>query len=375
MNIYFDNAATTKVCGQAIDIMKDIMENVYGNPSSLHSMGMESENIIRTARGNIAKAMGVPDECIYFTSGGTESDNTAIFGGVLRNARGRKTVIASAAEHPAVIMPFKKLEEMGYNVHYINVKENGIIDLEHLEDLLNDDTVLVSIMQVNNETGCIMPLVQAVEIIRKKSPKALIHSDMVQSFGKADMGDVDLASISSHKIHGPKGIGGLYIKKGVHINPLIYGGGQEKDIRPGTQNVPGIAGFGAAASLINKEENRKYISKLKNRMIDLLNENIDNFRINGENTVPNILNISFEGAKSEVLLHMLESKGIMVSSGSACSSNKPMPSPVLTAMGVKKEHISAAIRFSFSRYNTEEEISYCVDVLKKELPLLRRMMR
>lgn len=374
MTIYFDNAATTRVCPEAADLVYNTMTKDYGNPSSLHTMGMESEKILDTSRRRVAAALGVGEKTIYFTSGGTESDNTAILGAVSRNARKRRTVITSACEHPAVSAPFEALRGQGYNVLKINVTRGGIIDLNHLEALLCDDVCFVSIMQVNNETGCIMPIAEAVKLIRRKAPAAIIHSDMVQAFGKTAIEDVDMASISSHKIHGPKGTGALYIRDGVHTDALLRGGGQERDLRPGTQNMPGIAGFGMAANLLDADASCKHAEKLKSRFLSRLAE-IDDIRINGENTVPHILNVSFRGTRSEVLLHMLENEGIMVSSGSACSSNKPAPSPVLTAMGLNHGDIDSAIRFSFSRYNTEEEIDICADVLRRQVPIIRKMMK
>ncbi len=374
LNIYFDNAATTMVCKEAADAAYEVMTKSYGNPSSLHTMGMESEKILSDSRKNIATALSVSDKTVYFTSGGTESDNIAVIGTVTRNARKRKTIITSACEHPAVSAPFDVLGTMGYNVLKIKITPEGLIDLNHLESLLSDDVSFVSIMHINNETGCIMPLGDAIKLIRKKSPDAIIHSDMVQAFGKVKKEDVDIASISSHKIHGPKGVGALYIKEGIHINPTLHGGGQEKDIRPGTQNMPGIAGFGVAAKMLDTEGTTAHLSALKEKFINYLSD-IEDIKINGENTAPHILNVSFKGTRSEVLLHMLESEGIMVSSGSACSSNKPSPSPVLTAMGLSHEYIDSAIRFSFSRYNTEEEIDKCAAVLKAQVPVIRRMMK
>ncbi len=374
MNIYFDNAATTAVCKEAASAVLDAMTNTYGNPSSLHLMGMEAENIVKSARSEIAGKLGVPAECVYFTSGGTESNNTAIFGACLKtNLKGRR-IITSKAEHPAVLEPFKVLAEKGFDVQYINLLPGGAIDISHLEKLLTEDTVFVSIMGINNETGSIMPLDEAVRLIRKKSPNALIHSDMVQAFCKVPMADVDLASVSSHKVHGPKGVGALYIKKGVNINPLMFGGGQEKHFRSGTENVPGIAGFGVAVKKADIKKDNEHTAMLKSALIDAISD-IPDIQINGENTSSHVLNISFKDVRSEVFLHTLESNGIMVSSGSACSSNKPSPSHVLTAMGVDAKSIDSAIRFSFSVYNTIDEINFCADVIKNQLPILRRIMR
>lgn len=371
--IYFDNAATTAVCKEAADAAYKAMTEVYGNPSSLHIAGMEAEKIMEDARETIAKKLHTDKSCIYFTSGGTESDNTAIFGGAIRGG-GRKTVICSAAEHPAVSAPVKKLADRGFNVKTINLLPSGIIDLNHLEALLSDDTVLVSIMHINNETGCVMPMKEAVSLIRKKAPHALIHSDMVQAFTKAEPADVDLISISSHKIHGPKGCGALYVKKGVSISPGVFGGGQERKLRPGTQNLPGIAGFGEAVRQVDTKAEYEHAKHLKDIFLHGL-ESLSDVKVNGENTIPQILNVSFKGTRSEVMLHMLESEGIMVSSGSACSSNSPSPSPVLTAMGLAPEYVDSALRFSFSRYNTEDEAETCIKVIKKHLDTVRRMMR
>lgn len=371
--IYFDNAATTVVCREAASAAYKAMTETYGNPSSLHSAGMEAEKIMETARAQIAKKLNADKNCIYFTSGGTESDNIAVFGGAIRGG-GRKTVICSAAEHPAVSAPMRELEKNGFNAKIIRLLPSGIIDLKHLEELLDDDVALVSIMHINNETGCVMPMAEAVRLIRKKAPHAIIHSDMVQAFTKTAPADVDLISISSHKIHGPKGCGALYIKKGISIAPRVFGGGQEKKLRPGTQNLPGIAGFGAAAAIIDGESEYVHAKKLKKIFTDAVSE-LKDVKINGENTIPHIVNVSFKGTRSEVMLHMLEAEGIMVSSGSACSSNSPSPSPVLTAMGLAPEYVDSALRFSFSRYNTEKEVEICVSAIKKHLEIVRRMMR
>lgn len=371
--IYFDNAATTAVCKEAADAAYKVMTDVYGNPSSLHSAGLEAEKIIENARQKIAEKLNTEKDRVYFTSGGTESDNIAVFGGALRGG-GRKTLIYSAAEHPAVSAPMKELEKKGFNVQKINLLPSGTIDLAHLEKLLTDDTAIVSIMHINNETGCIMPIKDAVKLVRKKTPHALIHSDMVQAFTKAEPEDVDLISVSSHKIHGPKGCGALYVKKGVNISPRVFGGGQEKKLRPGTQNLPGIAGFAAAAELVDTQKEYEHAQKLKNLFLNGISD-LDDIKINGENTIPQILNVSFKGTRSEVMLHMLESEGIMVSSGSACSSNSPSPSPVLTAMGLAPEYVDSALRFSFSRYNTEDEVEMCVKTIKKHLGTVRRMMK
>lgn len=374
--IYMDNSATTMVCPDAINIMTKLMSETYGNPSSLHRMGLESEKKVTAARRAVAASIGKNEKNIYFTSGGTESDNTAIIGGATRNSHGRKTVITSEVEHPAVLKSVKHLETLGFTAKYVRVGTDGVIDLNHLESLLSDDVVLVSIMQVNNETGAVMPIKEAYNLVKNFRSDILFHSDMVQSYMKIPFEDVDLASMSAHKIHGPKGVGTLYVKDAVNINPIIFGGGQQKDLRPGTENVPGIAGFGAAVTAADREKNFAHVSEIKKALTEKILERIEDVTINGgENALPYVLNMSFKGVKSEVLLHSLESAGIMVSSGSACSSNHPSPSHVLTAMGVKKELIDSSIRFSFSAYNTVEETETVAETLKKQVGILRKVMR
>lgn len=374
--IYMDNSATTMVCPESVSIMKEVMEKSYGNPSSLHSMGLESEKLLISARKLVAKSIGKQESTIYFTSGGTESDNTAIIGGAVRNSHGRKTVITSEVEHPAVLESMKYLKTLGFEIKYVKVDKEGVVDLGHLNSLLSDDVILVSIMHVNNETGAVMPIKEAYNLVKNFREDILFHSDMVQSYLKTDFVDVDLASMSAHKVHGPKGVGLLYIKEGININPLIFGGGQQKNLRPGTENVPGICGFGGAVRVFDKQKSFEKVSEIKNSLVEKVLNNIDNVTINsGKNSLPYVLNMSFEGVKSEVLLHSLESAGIMVSSGSACSSNHPSPSHVLKAMGLKKELIDSSLRFSFSAYNTIEETDIVAEALKKQVTILRKVMR
>ncbi len=374
--IYMDNSATTRVCPEAVKVMTDLMENAYGNPSSLHRMGLESEKAVSAARKEIARSIGKKESTVYFTSGGTESDNTAIIGGAIRNAHGRKTVITSEVEHPAVLKSFKYLESQGFNTKFVRVDSDGVIDLNHLESLISEDVVLVSIMQVNNETGAIMPIKDAYKMVKNFRSDILFHSDMVQSYLKIPFEEVDLASFSAHKVHGPKGVGALYIKEGINVNPIIFGGGQQKNMRPGTENVPGIAGFGEAVKVFDRKESFAKVVEIKKELTEKILQRIDNVTINGgENAIPYVLNMSFKGVKSEVLLHSLESAGIMVSSGSACSSNHPSPSHVLTAMGIKKELIDSSLRFSFSSYNNLEETEVVADALYKQVGILRKVMR
>lgn len=371
-----DNSATTFVCPEAVKIMTEVMASSYGNPSSLHLMGLESEKLVTSARKIIADSIGKKESTIYFTSGGTESDNTAIIGGATRNSHGRKTVITSEVEHPAVLESMKYLGQQGFEIKYVRVGKDGVIDLDHLKSLLTDDVVLVSIMQVNNETGAVMPIKEAYNMVKNFSEDILFHSDMVQAYLKTDFVDVDLASMSAHKIHGPKGVGLLYVREGVNINPLIFGGGQQKNLRPGTENVPGICGFGEAVKVFDREKSFAKVTEIKKSLIEKILNKIDNVIINGgDNALPYVLNMSFPGVKSEVLLHSLESAGIMVSSGSACSSNHPSPSHVLKAMGLKNELIDSSLRFSFSAYNTVEETEVAADALLKQVTILRKVMR
>lgn len=374
--IYMDNSATTAVCPSAIAEMTRLMKTAYGNPSSLHSAGLEAEKAVSAARKAVADSIGKKESTIYFTSGGTESDNTSIIGGAIRNSHGRKTVITSEVEHPAVLQSVKYLESQGFTVKYVKVNPDGVIDLSHLKSLLSNDVVLVSIMHVNNETGAIMPIKDAYKMVKNFDKNIIFHSDMVQSYLKIPFEEVDLASFSAHKVHGPKGVGALYIKEGININPLIFGGGQQKNMRPGTENVPGIAGFGEAVKAFDREKSYAAVSKIKEALTDKILKRIDNVTIHGgENALPYVLNMSFKGVKSEVLLHSMESAKIMVSSGSACSSNHPSPSHVLGAMGVKRELIDSSLRFSFSAYNTLEETEIVADTLEKQVGILRKVMR
>jgi len=377
--IYMDNAATTKPSEAAVKAMLDAAEN-FGNPSSLHRLGMGGEKIVKASRATIASILGVNAKNIYFTSGGTEANNTAIIGYALANQKKGKHLITSTVEHPSVHTPFEKLEEMGFEVSYIDVDENGVLKLEMLEEALREDTILVSVMHVNNETGMIQPVDKIKPLLDKKSPKAVLHVDAVQSFCKIPVKPkkwgASMVSVSAHKIHGIKGCGALYAE-GVQIKPLIIGGGQQDGMRSGTENVVGIAAFGAAAGEIDIEKNRITMSALRERLKNAILENIDNVVINGDGELSSgsVLNVSFLGTKAEVLLHSLEAKGIYVSTGSACSSNKPMPSHVLTAMGRGKKEIEGAVRFSLSDELTEADIDECVEVLKKEVATIRRYVR
>lgn len=370
--IYLDNASTTKPSEAVKEAVMNAME-VFGNPSSMHRLGIDAEKIISESKNKISRVLGVDSKNIYFTSGGTESNNTAILGYAFANRKRGNHLITSKIEHPSVLESFKTLEKEGFSVTYLGVNKNGVVSLEELENSLRDDTILVSIMSVNNETGTIQPIHKVKEIIKKKSPVCLFHSDFVQGFCKIPIAPkkagIDMLSISGHKINALKGIGALYIADGVHINPWLIGGGQQKNIRSGTENVPGIASIGKATELY-----RKISPDIWSEFKDKLEKSVDNIKINstGENS-GYILNVSFLGIRAEILLHSLEAKGIYVSTGSACSANKPMPSHVLSAMGCSDEEIRGAVRFSFC--SDEFDIDYVVDTIKKEVENIRKYVR
>ena len=383
MEAYFDNSATTRVCAEAAEIVLRTMTEEYGNPSAMHSKGVEAEQYVRKAAEILAGILKVQPKEILFTSGGTESDNLALIGGALANQRAGRHIITTAVEHPAVTGPAAFLEEQGFEVTYLPVDRQGVVRLDALRDALREDTILVSVMMVNNETGSRMPVEEIAETVHRKNPKILFHVDAIQAFGKyrifpSRMG-IDLLSVSSHKFHGPKGAGFLYIRNGVKIRPLILGGGQQNGMRSGTDNVPGIAGMAAAAQKVcgNLEENAARLLQLKKRMAEGLLL-IPGVRINGmalEEGAPHILSVTVEGVRSEVLLHTLEEKNIYVSAGSACSSHKRRPSAVLTAMGLSKSDIESTVRISFSEENTIEEVDYALQVLREVVPVLRRFAR
>lgn len=374
--IYLDNAATTKPSEEAVKAFLKASE-VFGNPSSLHRLGLDAEKLIEESKRNIAEKLGVDAKNILFTSGGTEANNTAVFG--VANARCKigKRIITSKIEHPSVLEAFRHLESKGFDVKYLDVDSDGVVDLDMLDDTLNNETTLVSIMHVNNETGVIQPIEKIKEIILEKAPQAYLHTDCVQSFGKIDvkpkkMG-ADLVTVSSHKIHGFKGTGALYVSDMRMIRPMIFGGEQQNEMRPGTENVAGILAFGAAAKETNAV-NSKLIT-LRNLMKEKLSV-IPDIKINGcdEHNSGSILNVSFVGIKAEILLHALEAKKVYVSTGSACSSHKPQPSHVLGAMNLNKKEIEGAIRISFDNTNTEEEIITAAEIIEKEVAAIRRYM-
>ncbi len=369
--IYFDNCATTPMAEEVIETVTNYMKTSFGNPSSRHALGLEAEKIVTSSRRDVAKALGVTPDEVYFTSGGTESDNIAILGGA--NIKKGKRIVTTAIEHPAVLNTMDYLEKSGFEVVRIAPRSDGSIRFTDIADEITPDTCLVSIMHVNNETGSIMPVEKLGSIIKRIAPRALFHVDAVQSFGhipfKPAIWGIDLASISSHKIHGPKGIGALYIRKGVTLKPTVFGGGQEKNIRSGTENVGAIAGFAKACSLINYADNQR-VQEIKDYMLkSLLKIEGTVHNGGGENESPYILNISFGNIRSEIMLNALSGEGIYVSSGSACAKGAH-GSHVLKEMNAQKP--DSAIRFSFSRYNTLEEAKTAVEKIKEIEKGLRR---
>ncbi len=384
MEAYLDNSATTRVTDSVRDVVVRTMTEDYGNPSSQHRKGVEAERYLKDAREKLARTMKVSEKEIYFTSGGSESDNWAILGAAAANKRAGKHVITTAIEHAAVLMPMRYLEEQGFRVTYLPVDERGYISLEDLENAICDETILVSMMYVNNEVGTMEPIAEAGALIKRKNPSVLFHVDAVQAYGKYPiypkrMG-IDLLSVSGHKIHGPKGSGFLYVKEKTKLQPLILGGGQQKGMRSGTDNVPGAAGLAQAAvdAYASLKEDHAHMLALKERLMAGFSElpDVVIHSEEGEKSAAHIVSAAFVGVRSEVLLHALEDRGIYVSAGSACSSNKKLPvSPVLKELHLRPELLESTLRFSFSRFTTEEEIDYCLDALRELLPVLRKFTR
>lgn len=380
MNVYFDNSATTKPYDEVIEAVSKGMKEYFGNPSSLHKIGMNCEKRLNEAREYFASTIKCNKEEIYFTSGGSEGNNL-ILKGLLKPGH---HFITTAFEHHSIISTCKQLEEKGVKVTYLDVDSEGRISLEDLEEAITKDTVLVSIMQVNNEIGVIQDIEAIGKLIKERSSRAKFHVDAVQGYGKlpidVNKSNVDFLTVASHKIHGPKGVGFIYIKKGIILNSLISGGSQEKGIRAGTENLSGIIGFEKAAQMTFEEMESRYdkVLELKKYFVERLNE-IKDIRINGEidGFSPYILNVSFLGVRAEVLLHLLEEQNIYVATGSACTSKSSAAhgSYVIKSLGLSNKEVESAIRFSFSYENTKEEVDYTIDVLKKSLMFLRRVKR
>lgn len=381
--IYFDNGATTRALPQVREIMDEVLEKEYGNPSSMHMKGFDAEKYVNHAKEIIAKSLKVDPKEIYFTSGGTEANNLALIGTAFANKRERKHIITSCIEHASVYNPLSFLEDEGFEVTYLPVDEHGIVDLEALKKAIRKDTLMVSIMCVNNEIGAIEPVEEIGKIVKSFDPKILFHTDCIQAYGKLNCypkkWKADMISVSGHKIHGPKGIGFIYIKNGTKIKPIIWGGNQQKGMRSGTENVPGIAGLSLAAKTIydNLDKKVEKMRMLKQHFIEGV-EKIENTTIHGlydETSAPHIISVGIAGIRSEVLLHALEDKGIYVSSGSACASNHPQISGVLKGIGARQEFLDATLRFSMSEFTTMEEIDYTLDALYNIVPMLRRYTR
>lgn len=380
MNVYFDNSATTKPYDEVIEAVSKGMKEYFGNPSSLHKIGMNCEKRLNEAREYFASTIKCNKEEIYFTSGGSEGNNL-ILKGLLKPGH---HFITTAFEHHSIISTCKQLEEKGVKVTYLDVDSEGRISLEDLEEAITKDTVLVSIMQVNNEIGVIQDIEAIGKLIKERSSRAKFHVDAVQGYGKlpidVNKSNVDFLTVASHKIHGPKGVGFIYIKKGIILNSLISGGSQEKGIRAGTENLPGIIGFEKAAQMTFEEMESRYdkVLELKKYFVERLNE-IKDIRVNGEidGFSTYILNVSFLGVRAEVLLHLLEEQNIYVATGSACTSKSSAShgSYVIKSLGLSNKEVESAIRFSFSYENTKEEVDYTIDVLKKSLMFLRRVKR
>ncbi len=381
MEIYLDNSATTMVRPEVAKLMYEIMTKDYGNPSSMHIKGVQAERYLREAKEIFAGILKVSEKEIFFTSGGTEGDNMAIIGAALAGRRRGRHIITTVIEHPAVLESCAFLEKNGFEVTYLPVNAAGQVEPDTLKASLRDDTILVSVMYVNNEIGAIEPVSELGRIIKEYNKDILFHVDAVQAFGKFRIHpykeNIDMLTMSSHKIHGPKGVGAIFIKDKTKIQPIALGGGQQKGMRSGTENVPGIAGMAMAAKELydkfDEDVNRLY--ELKEYFVRKIT-GIEGATVNGltgRDSAPHVVSVSFDGiTKSEVLLHALEDKGIYISSGSACSSNKPSLSSTLKAIGVKNDLLYATLRFSFSVFTTKEELEYTINAVKELLPVLRK---
>lgn len=386
MEAYLDNAATTPVFPEVKEIMVRVMEEDYGNPSSKHTKGMAAEQYIRKTKEIISGCLKCQPKEIIFTSGGTESNNMAFIGAAIANRRAGKHIITTRIEHASVYEPMAYLEEMGYEVTYLPVDPAGRVSVEDIENALRDDTFLVSVMYVNNEIGSVQRIGEIGEALHRRNPDILFHVDAIQAFGKYKIVPgrlgIDMMSVSAHKIHGPKGTGFLYIRDGVKIRPILFGGGQQGGMRSGTENVPGIAGLGAAVQQIyqNHADKREHLFRMKKMLIEGLQqyEGVVIHGVDGlplEETAPHIVSAGFSSVKSEVMLHALAQEGVFVSSGSACSSNHPELSGTLQAVRVKGEMLDSTLRFSFSVLTTAEQVMYAVETVGKLLPVLRKFTK
>lgn len=384
MFVYLDNSSTTKPYDEAVKAMTRVLEEDFGNPSSLHLLGVAAEKYIKAAGKSFANSIGASEDEVYFTSCGTESDNMALLEGALsRKSRGKK-VITTKVEHPAVLEPVSRLEAMGFEVEYIGVDDKCRLDMSQLKNAITKDTVMISVMAVNNETGTVMPIKEIADIKdrfnKEHGCEILFHTDAVQAYGKIPLSlkGIDMMSVSGHKIHGPKGIGGIYIRKGVSLPPYLIGGGQERNMRSGTENTPGIAGFGRAIdiSFENFYSRVNSMKEARDRLLEGIRSEIKDIVINSPEDQwagPSVLSVSFLGTRGEVLLHTLEQDGIFVSTGSACSSNKKGQSNVLRAMGLDQKTIEGTVRFSFSEFNTQEEMDFVAEKVKQAVNKFRKL--
>ena len=382
--IYFDNAATTRALDEVADKVKYMLLENFGNPSSQNMAGVNAENEVIKARKIIAASINAEPDEIYFTSGGTESDNWAIFGTAKGYIRSGKHMITTAIEHPAVLQPMRELEKNGWDITILGVDEKGYINIDELKAAIREDTVLVSTILINNETGTIQNAEEISKAIKSVNPHTLYHVDAVQAYGKYPINvkkmGIDMLSVSGHKVHGPKGVGFFYMKKGLKVKPIIFGGGHERGQRSGTENTPSIVGLAEAVKIDMSEMDKavEHVKLVKKTLAEGILNSIPMTYINGpsiEEGSPYVLNIGFEGLRSEVLLHSLEEKEIYVSAGSACNSKKKGASTVLSALGIDEKRIEGAIRFSFCRYNTVEEAEQCIEILKEKVAFLRKYMR
>jgi cysteine desulfurase len=379
MFVYLDNSATTRPRPEVVEAMNEALTSGFGNPSSMYRLGLSAEKAVREARIAVARSIGASEKEIFFTSGGTESDNTALKSVWESRRKQGRHIITSSVEHPAILECCRWLERQGAEVTYLPVSPDGKVSPEALRAALRDDTVLVSIMHVNNESGAVMPVEAFREVLRETGSGALLHCDAVQSWGKLPI-DVrklgaDMLSLSAHKVHGPKGVGVLYVREGLHIPVFMHGGGQESGFRSGTENTAGIAGMGKAAELLTAElpERTARMAALRARLLSGIRERISDIKVNGpDDAVCSVLNVSFLGCRGEVLLHTLDESGVCVSTGSACSSHSK-GSHVLSAMGLSPEEIQGAVRFSLSEENTEEEIGYALEKLEAAVMMQRRL--
>ena len=383
--VYFDNAASTKALPQVAEKFTEILLSTYANPSSGSRLGMEAENVIKDSAQTLARLVNAQsDQEIYFTSGGTESNNWAVFGTARGYNRSGKHIITTQIEHPAIALPFKALEEEGYEVQVLPVDEKGYVNLEALKNAVRKDTILVSTILINNEIGTVQDVEGIGKVIKNANPNTLYHVDAVQAFGKYKIDvrkcGIDLLSASGHKFNAPKGLGFLYMKWGLKVKPLMFGGGQQRGLRPGTENAAGAAALALAAeeSYKSLEESTQKARTLKKYLAEGILNTIQDTVINGEDiekASPYVLNVAFKNLRSPVLLNALEDKGIFVSAGSACNSKKKVQSSVLGAIGLAEDEIVGSIRFSFSRFNTLEEADICLNALREIVPMLRRFHR